>query len=169
MKLKPVEREQPVLDRGDRAGRRRGQGYEIRSRVLDLVAVAHPDGGVVRKTMEERLGRVENLAFRAAEFSTGRAPGGVGSLDFTAQHLGRQLHAVADSQNRNAHPKERRITVGRSCLVDGAGATRENQSQRVELAYALGRDVVPDDPRKGMPLANAPRDELNVLGAEVED
>ena len=59
-------------DRRDRAGRGRGQRNEVAARRLDLVAVAHPDDRLARDVVEERLGRVEHAAFRAAELAAGR-------------------------------------------------------------------------------------------------
>ena len=57
----------------------------------------------------------------------------------------------------------------RTGLVDARRPAGEDQGQRVQLADPLGRDVVADDPREGMPLANPPGDELDVLRAEIED
>ena len=38
-----------------------------------------------------------------------------------------------------------------------------------EFLDSLDRDVMPDDPRERMPLADSPGDELDELRAEVED
>ncbi len=65
--------------------------------------------------------------------------------------------------------KSARVAVGRARLVHARRPAREDQGQRVELADPLGRDVVPDDPREGVPLAHPAGDELDVLGAEIED
>ena len=164
MELEPVERERLVLHGGDRAGRGHGQRDEAGAGVVNLVAVAHPDDGLVRHVVEEGLGGIEDPALGPAELaSRGRA------LDLAPQGLGRQLHAVADPQHRDAHPEERRVAVRGARLVDAARAAGEDEGQRVQLADPVGRDVVPDDPREGVPLANPAGDELDVLCSEVED
>ena len=83
--------------------------------------------------------------------------------------LGRELHAVADPQHRYAHPEKSRVAVRRPGLVDALRPAREDHRQRIQLADALGRDVVPDDPGERVPLADPPGDELDILGPEVED
>ena len=164
MKLEPEEGERLVLHRGDRAGRGHGQGDEVGAGVVNLVAVAHPDDGLVGHAVEEGLGGIEDPAFRPAELASRG-----GALHLPAQGLGRQLHAVADAQHGNAHLEERRVAVRGAGLVDAARPAGEDQGQGVQLADPLRRDVVPDDPREGVPLADPPGDELDVLGSEVKD
>ena len=130
---------------------------------MDLVAVAHPHDGLVRDVAKERLGRVQHTAFGAAELA-GRV-----ALDLAPHRLAGQLHPVADPQDRQPQLEDRRIALRRSGLVDTRRTAREDQGQRVELANPLGRDVVADDPREGMPLANPARDELDILSTEIED
>ena len=59
--------------------------------------------------------------------------------------------------------------MGRARLVDARRPAGKDDRQRVQLADSLCRDVVADDPREGMPLANPARDELDVLGTEIKD
>ena len=59
--------------------------------------------------------------------------------------------------------------MGRARLVHARRAAREDHRQRVELADPIRRDVVADDPRERVPLANPAGDELDVLRTEVED
>ncbi len=54
-------------------------------------------------------------------------------------------------------------------LVYARRSAGEDHRQRVELADTIRRDVVADDPRERVPLANPTRDELDVLRTEVED
>ena len=114
--------------------------------------------------MEEGLGRVEDPALGPAELA---APGA--GWTCPAQGLARQLHPVADPQDRDAQLEEPGVAVRRARLVDARRPAREDQRQRVQLADPLERDVVPHDPREGVPLADPPGDELDVLRAEVED
>ena len=73
MKLEPEERQRPVLDRRDRAGRGHGQWYKLRAGILHLVSVAHPDNCLVGYAIEEGLVGVEHLALGAAELTRRRA------------------------------------------------------------------------------------------------
>ena len=107
---------------------------------------------------------VEHAAFHAAEFAARRV-----GLDRDAHRLADQLHAVADAQDRHAQLEDRRIAVRSAGLVNAGRAAGEDDRQRIELADSFRGDVVADDPREGMMLANPARDELDVLGAEIED
>ena len=108
MKLEPEERQRPVLDRCDRAGRGHRQRHKLRAGILYLVSVAHPDNCLVGYAMEEGLVGVEHLALGAAELTRRRA------LHLPPQGLGRQLHPVADAEHRDAHPEELRIAMRRA-------------------------------------------------------
>ena len=163
MKLEPEERQRPVLDRRDRAGRGHGQRHKLRAGILYLVSVAHPDNCLVGYAMEEGLVGAEHLALGAAELTRRRA------LHLSPQDLGRKLHPVADAEYRDAHPEELRIAMRRAGLVHAPGTARKDQGQRVQLPHALGRDVVADDPGEGVPLADPACDELDVLCSKVED
>src|SRR5436190_20242759 len=111
MKLKSEEWERTVLDRGDGASRRDGQRDKVRACVLNLIAVTHPDDRVVRHVAEKRFAGIEDLTFGTAELARGRG------LDHSSQDFSRQLHSVADPQDRNAHPKERSVAMGSARLI----------------------------------------------------
>ena len=125
--------------------------------------MAHPDdrSRAGRRERAARTGRAHGIG--AAELASGRR------IDLGPHRLAGQLHPVADPQNRQAQLEDRRIALGRSGFVDTRRPAREDQGQRVQLANALGRDVVADDPRKRMPLANPARDELDILSTEIKD
>ena len=101
MELEPVERQRPVLDGGDRAGRGRGQRDEVGAGVEDLVAVAHPDDRLVRDVVEERLVRGRGRGTRPDRTRARRGLRPVPPSASTAK-----LHAVADSQDRDAQLEE---------------------------------------------------------------
>ena len=113
--------------------------------------------------MKERLIGIENPALGPAELTRG-----VG-LDHSSQRLGRELHAVTNSQHWNPHPKKGRIAMRRTGLVNAHRPARQNECQRIQLPDPIGRDIVPHNPRERVPLAHPPRDELNILGPEVEN
>ena len=119
---------------------------------------------LARDVVEERLGRVEHAALHAPELAACRV-----GLDRSSHRLADQLHPVADPQDRHAQLEDRRIAVGCAGLVDARRAAGEDHRQRVQLADPLGRDVVADDPREGMALADPARDELDVLRTEIQD
>ncbi len=105
VELQSIDRQGPVPDGRDRAGRGRRDGHERLTRCADLVAVAHPDGRGLGHAVEQRVGRVDHPAFRPPEL-----PGGA-RLDLPPQRLADQLHPVADRQDRDAHFKEARVAV----------------------------------------------------------
>ncbi len=152
-----------MLDRGDRAGRGHGQRDEVRPRVLHLIAVAHPDRRLARHVVKERLIRIQNPALGPAKLARGVR------LDHPSQGLCRELHAITNPQDRNTHPKKRRVAMRRAGLVHAHRPAGKNERQRIQFPDPIGRDVVPHDPRERMPLAHPPRDELNVLSPEIKN
>ena len=61
---------------------------------------------------------------------------GLADRDFTAEHVGHQLHAVADAERRHAELEEDGIDVRRALRVDGRRPAREDQRQRVDLRWS---------------------------------
>ena len=143
---------------------------ESRRQRGDLVAVAHPD---VEQTVPfgvaAVLDAVEELRMPAradlgvAELA--HAPG----LDRAAQLRRHRLHAVADAEHRNAL---RPHGVGRARRVAFGHAVRparEHDALRREAPHEVVADVVRMDLAVDVRLAQAARDELRVLRAEIED
>ncbi len=54
-------------------------------------------------------------------------------------------------------------------FVDAGRPPRKDQCKRIELTHAGSRDVVTDNLGIRVPLADPPRDELDVLGPEIEN
>ena len=163
MKLEPVDRQLVMPHRRDRAGRGRGQGQKTGPGVVELIAMAHPDGRFLRDVAKERLGRIQHMTLGAAELACRRR------VDLAPQHLAGQLHPVADPQDRQPQLEDRRIALRRPGFVNTRRPARENQGERVQLANPLGRDVMADDPRKRMTLANPASNELHILSTEIKD
>ena len=54
-------------------------------------------------------------------------------------------------------------------LVNTRWPTGKNECERVQLADTLGRYIMAHDPGEGVPLADPPGDELDVLRPEIQD
>ncbi len=132
---------------------------------IDLVAVAHPDLGLLGDTGEQ----VGRLVSRRIDRQFGAAVlARRSALHLPAHGLADQLHAVADAQHGNAQLEDFRIALRRALGVDARRAAGEDQPLRRKFANPLGCDVVPHDLAVDVLLADAAGDELHILGAEIE-
>src|SRR5690606_9060865 len=95
------------------------------------------------------------------------ARAGLGHL--AAELAGHHLEAVADAESRNPELEDAGVEVGRAGLVDARGSAREHDTYGVLRGELGGGDGVRHDLAVHARLAHAPRDELSVLGAEVDD
>jgi len=135
---------------------------EIRRQLVHLVAVAHPDGRLLRQAANQRIvGR--NGQSRAAELARLRR------LDLSAEDVRAQLHPVADAEDRARRVEDLGIAARRPRLVHAAGPTGKDQALGIELAEFVDGNVRPDKLAEDTLFADPPRDELGVLRAEVED
>ena len=139
----------------------RGCG-EALGRDRDIVAVAHPADAFAGNVVKEDVvinGQLD-LAVLAAV---------LGACDRAARHVGDQLTAVADTQQRDAQIEDRGVVVGRRRIVDAVGAAGEDDAgvaRRLDLGdgdLVIGLDLGVD-----MVLAYAARNQLVVLAAEIE-
>ena len=90
-------------------------------------------------------------------------------LDQPAEPVHEQLHAVADGEHGTAQLEDAQVDVGRARIEHARRPAREHDAARVEGADGLearGRRV---DLAVDVLLADAPRDQLRELRAEVED
>ena len=162
VELQAVHRTLAVLDGRGVARFGGGQWDEAAADRLHLVAVAHPNGGLLGDAREQRLARLD-AADGPAELAAGRRQ------DLAAHRLAGELHAVTDAQDRDAQVEDRGVTVGRARLVDAGGTAGEDQAAGVQLADALGRQVVAHQLAENVQVADSAADELAVLRPEVED
>jgi hypothetical protein len=86
-----------------------------------------------------------------------------------AELLRHGLHAVADAEHGNAELEHHLRRARRLLVGDGLRAAREDDALRLPLADVVAGDVPGQDFAEHALLAHAARDELGVLGAEVED
>jgi hypothetical protein len=161
--LHAVEALLGVAERRHRCRGRRGEHLEAGRRRGDLVAVAHPDVLLGRLTAEEHAAVVHDDGIRRAVLAQAR----VG--DLAAELLGHHLEAVADAERRHAELQHAGIERGRPGLVDRRRTAGEDDRDGV-LGLDLGRgDGVRHDLAVHTRLAHPTRDELRVLGSEVDD
>ena len=93
---------------------------------------------------------------------------GAGALNGPAQRLGHGLESVADSEDRYSEVEHRRIEPG--CAVGVHAGRPAGQDDRLRV---LGLDLldaggVRDDLGEHPGLADAPGDQLRVLGTEID-
>src|SRR6185437_5377818 len=93
----------------------------------------------------------------------------VGAVDAPAEVEGHQLRAVTDAERRDAELEDARVDARRAVGVHRRGPAAEDDRVRLARADRLGGDLMTDELRVHAALAHAPRDQLRVLAAEVED
>src|SRR5215213_3747670 len=125
--------------------------------------MAHPALLLFRQPVEESSPAVTECQMAAPELPGRRL------LHSAAELVDHQLHPVTDAEHRNAELEqllaERRGALG----IDRGRAAREHQALRPAFLYPLERRVVRQQLAEDPALADAPRDQLGVLAAEVED
>ena len=129
---------------------------------MDLVAVAHPHGGLLGERLEE-VGPVEDVQVGAPELAV------VGAVDLAAEREAGGLHAVADAEDGGAAGEHAGVESRGAVGVDGGGAAGEDDAPRLEapdLGEGVGRR---DEQAVDAGVAHASGDELGRLGAEVHD
>ena len=161
MELDAVELARAILEGGDRRRGRGGGHVSADRRRGDRVAVAHPDGLLGRQIVEE-LGLVR-LELRLPEL--GRA----GALDGAPEVSRHELHAVADAECRDPEREDAGVEIRRAVRVHRGGAAGEDERRRVPGRDLRCRQAMSDELRVHASLAHAPRDQLAVLAAEVDD
>ena len=162
VELERVEAARVVEHRGERACGRDGPALERGGDRLHAVAVAHPYRDRAGDAVEERVSGLHldrHLAVLALH-ARHHAP---------AELVAHELHAVADAEDGNAHLEERGVARGRALLEHAVRSAREDDAGRRIRRQLRRRRVASDDLRVHLLLADAPRDELRVLRAVVED
>ncbi len=139
-----------------------GSQHEPHGQGLCLVAMAHPDIELFGKAAKERRLR-DHFHLRMTVFARRSR------LNPPAQVMHDEVQPVADAEHGNVHRKQRRVGGGRVRIVDRAGPAGEDQSQRLECANLLDRRGAGQHHGEDVELADAARDQLGVLRAEVQN
>ena len=89
--------------------------------------------------------------------------------DGPAECLRHGLEAVADTEHRNVQIEQRRIQLRRTVGVHAGRAAGEHDGLRIAGLDLFDRRGVRDDLGEHPRLADAARDQLGVLRAEIDD
>ena len=162
MELDAVEAARRDGDRGMLRVVRLGHALRAGRQRRDLVAVAHPH-------LQRRLHAREERTLRSHAQLCAPVLPRTAAHDLAPQRLHGDLHAVADPEDRDAEIEDRGVDRRGALLVDAGGAAGEDDAARFFRQDLRGGDVEGNDLAVDVALANAPRDELAILGAEVED
>src|SRR5690349_6116934 len=121
MKLQAENRLLVMLDGGKGTSVGHRERGEMVAEILHLIAVAHPNGEFVGQPREQAAA-VFYLADGAAELArfTGR--------NTAALRPARELHAVANSQNRDVEIEDPRIGLRRTRAVHAVGSARKDEA-----------------------------------------
>ena len=92
-----------------------------------------------------------------------------GGSDLAAEHLGHELDAVADAKHGNAKVEQGGVRTGRALGANAGWATGEDHPAHAIGTESGGVDAEGIDAGVDPALADAPRDDLGILGPEVED
>jgi hypothetical protein len=161
MKLEAVDRKTSVLHGGERTGCRLRQWEEIIRDACHLIAVAHPNLRILRDIGQQ--GIVSDNATICATVLPRR-----GALHLPAHCFAGQLHSVADPQYGYSQAENLGIALWCPGLVDASRPSGKDYTLRLKLADPIGGNVVADYLTIDLLLADAPGDELRVLGPKIE-
>ena len=145
-----------VLYGGSGAGGGSGERFEVFGKLIDLVAMAHPDGCFRGYALEKAV-FVENGELCPAILASGR--GG----DVSTEGLADNLHAVADAENWYSECKDFGVGFGSVLFVDAGGSAGKDDAGWCHLAKLIGGDFGTDQQRIDVLLSHSACDELAVL------
>ena len=153
----------PVLERGNRGVVARCRDLVPRRRDVHMVAVAHPHRSLLAlpEPVEQPPARHGDVGATVFPARRGRHP--------PSRQLREDLHAIAEAQDRRAQVEERSVGGGDVFSVHGVRPAREDYPAGIPVtnpSHGAGRGM---DLTIDVRLAHPPRDELGVLGAEVDD
>ena len=162
VELHPIQ--PPLVISHRRLGRVVGMGQSGKAcrQALHGITVAHPHGRSILD-IGQQVHRVVHKQRRLAVFSAACRH------DRTAQLLHHQLHAVANTEDRNAQVPNTRITHRSPGLIHGAGAPTEDDPLGLDGLEFFRRGGVTHHQRKHLGFPHAPGDQLRVLGTKIKD
>ena len=163
VELKAEDAARAVFDDRVVAVLRGGDDGEILRELGELVAVGVPDLERGREILEERAARVVDGEVALAVFAL------LAFLDLAAVEVREELHAVADAQDGHAELEDGLVRQRRVLRIHAGGPAGEDEAAGLERGDFRRRGVVAQDGGIHVALADAARDDLRVLGTEVED
>ena len=163
MKLESEKSPVPVLDGGELRVVGGGHRLEAVRRRDQLVPVGIPDLQGIGEVGEDGGEGVRDQECALALFAFASAG------DLAAEHARHQLHAVTDAQDRDAEVKNRAIGQRRLWRTDAGRAAGEDQAAGFEGRDLRRRHVEGDDGGINLAFAHAPRDDLRILRAEIQN
>ncbi len=162
MKLDSVACAAAMLERGDRRARRGCGDLESRRRFENPIAVTGPHALMLRRRREERrFGGDVDLRASILPFRR--------RFHLAVEEVSGELHAVADAEDGDAELEDFSLAIRRGLGINGLGTTGEDDGARRELADLPWGEVERLNDGVDVVFADASRDQLRVLGAEIED
>ncbi len=162
VELDPVEPSSRILHRRDRRGGGPGGDGEPGWCFDHRVGVAHPHRLLRQKVGQQHAGLC-NHELRPAVLPKARG------LDPAPQGLGHGLLAVADPEHGHSQLEQPVVDRGGPFGIHRRGPSGQDQAGRPAGFELLQRGVERDDLGVHVALPDPPRDELGVLGPEVDD
>ncbi len=165
MEEKPVKPAARIRHRGNRRVRARRDDGKAIGHCGDQIAMTGPHADFRRNVRKQGRrgalpghahGRVPELALRRRRH-------------LAPQRMRHQLHAVADAEHRRPRVEERRIAPGCASIGHALRPARQDDPDRTSRANLGGRRVWRPDLRVNRQFAEAPRDQLGVLGSAIEN
>src|SRR5258706_4610933 len=170
VELHRIETARLVGHGGDRTGFGGGHELEPGGQLDHLVAVAHAVfQHAVALWRAEVLDAVQELGVATGAHLGIAELAHLAGLDAAAELLRHGLHAVADAEYRHAELEHRLRGAPGRLLIGRHVAARQDHAARAELAHERVADIAGVNLAVDLGFADAPRDQLRVLGAEIED
>src|ERR1700720_115359 len=92
----------------------------------------------------------------------------LGRFHLSTQVMGEPLHSVADAQHRDAQRQNGGVAFRSFGVVDRTRSARKHNARGFEPANFIERSGARQHGRKNLLFADAPRNQLRVLAAEIE-
>ena len=160
MELHTVDALLGIRHRAERTVLAVRNGRKALRRFGDVIGVAHPHDGFPLHAGAERTARVKGDR-HAAILALGCL------FDCAAQRVCRQLHAIADAQNRNAQRIKRRVDMRRVGVEHRGRAAGKDDANGRLCADFLHRNGAGNNLTEDPGFSHASRDQLGILRAEV--
>src|SRR5204863_2299413 len=129
----------------------------------EFVSVRIPDLKRVGQILEQWARGVADGQGAFAEFPF------LPRLDLAVEKVRQELNAVTDAENRNAELEDAFVRQGRFRGIDAGWSAGKDQPARFEGGDFLHGRVVAENAGINVALADATRDDLRILGTEIEN